>query len=112
MKFGRKTTLGCGAVLGTIVLGAIGSGVWEMVARPGVSKFGHFVLFLFTFGSQRLKDVAYAAASLDPHTVAVSRSPLSRCATARLSPRFARGPSECQTSTSTNAQFGRSPSAV
>lgn len=66
MAVGRKTALGCAATIGTIVLGAIGSGVWEIVARPGVNRIGNFLTTLFTFGSQRLRDLPFESAALDP----------------------------------------------
>jgi len=58
------------AALGTIFLGAIGSGVWEIFARPGLSKFGRLVLSIVTLGSQTVQDSAYSTAALDPTPVA------------------------------------------
>lgn len=55
------------AIAGTIVLGAIGSGVWEMIAKPGLSSAGRFFLNIITFGSTTIKDWAYETASFDPY---------------------------------------------
>ena len=55
-----------GAALITILIGAIGSGVWDIVAKPGLSKLGRLVLTIITFGSESVKDSAYASAAMDP----------------------------------------------
>ncbi len=54
------------SILGAILLGAIGSGVWEVIAKPGLSRTGRFFLSLFTLGSTKLRDASYASAALDP----------------------------------------------
>ncbi len=55
----RRLVLG-GA--GTVLLGAIGSGVWQLIFYPG---FGWFARFLAE-NSQRLTDAPYASAAMDP----------------------------------------------
>src|SRR2546427_8335681 len=55
-----------GAGFATIILGIIGSGLWDMVVKPGVTGFGRFTLSLFTLGSVTLRNAAYSSAALDP----------------------------------------------
>jgi hypothetical protein len=54
------------AVAGVIVLGAMGSGLWDLIAKPGLSHFGRFVLNVVTLGSQSARNAAYLSAALDP----------------------------------------------
>jgi hypothetical protein len=54
-------------IIGTIVLGAIGSGVWDVLAKPGLSAASRFALNLVTLGSGTVKDAAYSSAALDPY---------------------------------------------
>lgn len=51
-------------LLGAVLIGAIGSGVWEMVVRPGLSGIARGVLTVLTFGSNTLRDAAYSTAAL------------------------------------------------
>ncbi|PYS27914.1 MAG: hypothetical protein DMF75_19615 [Acidobacteria bacterium] len=53
-------------VLGTVILGAVGSGLWDLLMKPGVSRFGRLFLGIITFGSKTLRDSAYSSAALDP----------------------------------------------
>jgi hypothetical protein len=55
------------SVVGTIVLGALGSGLWELFAKPGLSRLGRSILTTLTLGSERVRDLAYASAALDPY---------------------------------------------
>jgi len=57
------------AVIGAIILGAIGSGLWEMIAKPGLSSLGRLFLTLVTFGSESARNNAYADAALDPTAI-------------------------------------------
>jgi hypothetical protein len=65
MKLGniRKPLL---PILGTIAVGVIGSAIWDFVAKPGLTTLSRVVLNTLTFGSQSVKDQAYANAALDP----------------------------------------------
>jgi hypothetical protein len=62
----RKLAVAAGAAVATIVLGAIGSGVWDLVGKPGVTRFSHAFMWAITAGSVRLRNAPYSAASLDP----------------------------------------------
>lgn len=53
-----------------ILIGAIGSGVWDLIAKPGLSKFGNLFLTIFTLGSNKIRDYAYSAAASDPSPIA------------------------------------------
>jgi hypothetical protein len=59
-----------GAAVLTIVLGAFGSGLWELVFRPSLGRLGRFSLDLMTFGSERAINWAYASAALNPTPIA------------------------------------------
>ncbi|MFO1004252.1 MAG: hypothetical protein U0936_28365 [Planctomycetaceae bacterium] len=52
-------------LLGTILVGAIGSGLWDICAKPVLFGSARFMLDLVTFGSTAVKDSAYADAALD-----------------------------------------------
>lgn len=52
-------------LLGTIVIGAIGSGLWDVCAKPVLFGTGRALLNLITFGSTAVKDSAYADAAMD-----------------------------------------------
>lgn len=54
------------ALASAIVLGAIGSGLWELLFKPGAGWNGRIVATLVTFGSSRLRDLPYEIAALDP----------------------------------------------
>src|SRR5205807_1241025 len=54
----------------TIILGAIGSGVWDSLAKPGLSRFGRIILNTVTLGSESARDSAYSSAALDPTPIA------------------------------------------
>lgn len=48
------------AILGTIVLGALGSGLWEVLVKPGLAWAGGAVLTISTLGLDSLRDQIYA----------------------------------------------------
>lgn len=52
------------AVLIAIVLGALGSALWEWALRPLGSKFGNALFSIITLGAKRASDRIYAGASL------------------------------------------------
>jgi hypothetical protein len=61
---------GPSAAVGAVVVGAVGSGVWELLLQPGLSKGGRLALDVITLGSTAIKDAAYGSAALNPYPVA------------------------------------------
>jgi hypothetical protein len=60
----RAAKVGLG-VIGTLVLGAIGSGIWEILFRPGLTHFGNFITSVSAIADR----VVYTTAALDPTPV-------------------------------------------
>lgn len=60
----RRVFLG---VLGAVAVGAIGSGIWDVIARPGLNRAASALLTLFTLGSSTVRDLPYSSAALDPY---------------------------------------------
>lgn len=58
------------ATLWVVILGMVGTALWEMFVRPGLSHGGRVFLTLFTLGSSTIRDYAYANAALDPFPLA------------------------------------------
>ncbi len=56
-------------IAGVVLLGIIGSTLYDLLVKPGLTKFGRFALDVLTLGSKRLLDSSYASASLDPNPV-------------------------------------------
>ena len=56
-------------ILGTLLLGAAGSGLWDIVFKPSLTKGGRLILTVLTLGSDRIRDLAYESAALDPTPV-------------------------------------------
>ncbi|MCX5819012.1 MAG: hypothetical protein NT047_03760 [Deltaproteobacteria bacterium] len=54
--FSGKTIV---AALAAIVLGAIGSGLWEIAIKPLSKRLPRFTLIIFTLGLQKLRDPIY-----------------------------------------------------
>jgi len=54
------------AIIGAIIIGMLGSGLWDLLAKPGLTYLGRFFLNLITLGSKTIQDSAYAMAGLDP----------------------------------------------
>src|SRR5579863_8528148 len=67
----RKIALG---TLGTLLLGALGSGLWELALRPGGQWLGRAFLSLVTFGSRYLKDQVYIEAARGYHEASATES--------------------------------------
>jgi len=57
-------------VLATLLLGAAGSGLWDMLFKPGLGRLGRLFLSMTTLGSHRIRDLAYESAALNPTPVA------------------------------------------
>jgi hypothetical protein len=72
----KKAILG---IFATIILGALGSGLWELGLRPGGYWFWHSVLTAATFGSKVLKDQVYLEAAKGNHEGAAQHSMLILC---------------------------------
>lgn len=60
-------------LVGTIVVGAIGSGLWDVGIKPSLLWLGQRLLDVVTFGSTTAKDNAYAAAALDQTAAPAAR---------------------------------------
>lgn len=61
------------ALFGTILVGAIGSGLWELGMKPSLQYFGQKFLDAITLGSTTMKDNAYLAAALDQTAIPAVR---------------------------------------
>ncbi|MCR9117637.1 MAG: hypothetical protein NXI22_11895 [bacterium] len=57
------------AFFGTIIVGAIGSGFWEICIRPSGWWIFQGFMFVVTFGSDSIRDSAYASAALDQSAI-------------------------------------------
>jgi hypothetical protein len=53
-------------IVGVLILGIIGSTLYDLLVKPGLTSFGRFVLNVVTLGSTTLKNAAYSSAALDP----------------------------------------------
>lgn len=53
-------------LLGVLFLGLVGSLLYDLVVKPGLSSVGRLSLSLITLGSRSLRDAAYSSAALDP----------------------------------------------
>jgi hypothetical protein len=60
----KKIALGA---LGTILLGALGSGLWDAALKPGGQWIGRSILTAATFGSSVVKDAVYREAAKGLH---------------------------------------------
>jgi hypothetical protein len=58
----RKIILG---LIGTVLLGALGSGLWELLFRPGISRIGSLITQL----SSAADAAVFTSAALDPRPV-------------------------------------------
>ena len=55
-----------GFILTSIFLGVVGSGLWDILFRPGFGWLSQTLFEAFTFGSESLQDLSYESAALDP----------------------------------------------
>lgn len=54
-------------IVGTVVLGAVGSGLWDLAGRPTTQWIGRGVLTAATLGSSAIKDATYREAAKGLH---------------------------------------------
>jgi len=52
--------------LGALAIGVIGSGIWDLIARPGLNRVASAISYGVTLGSRYVRDLPYSAAALDP----------------------------------------------
>jgi hypothetical protein len=64
MTMSRKVVLG---IIGTIVLGAVGSGVWELIFSPTFTWLGRGLLTLVTLGLDSVSDSIYVDVAKGHH---------------------------------------------
>jgi hypothetical protein len=57
-------------LVGTIVVGALGSGVWDLALKPSAQWMGQLVLTAVTLGSGAMKDQIYREAAKGFHEAA------------------------------------------
>jgi hypothetical protein len=50
----------------TVLLGAVGSGIWELVARPGLTTVSTAIIKMLSLVSKSFRDNLYESAALDP----------------------------------------------
>jgi hypothetical protein len=68
MNLPAKSKIALG-VIGSLVAGALGSGLWSWMFEPGLSRLGKGILNLVTFGTSSLKDNVYSTAAQGLHEV-------------------------------------------
>lgn len=68
-RFGRFRRI-AGPLAGAIVVGVIGSGVWDVIAKPGLSRAGTALIRAVTFGSTAVRDLPFSSAALNPYPLA------------------------------------------
>ena len=56
-----------GGILATLLLGALGSGLWDLLFRPGVYRIGSFLTTI----SSAADDAVFTTAALDPRPVPI-----------------------------------------
>jgi len=61
-------------IIVTILLGSVGSGLWEIALKPGGFWFWHSILTAATFGSKFLKDQVYIEAAKGNHEAIAGHS--------------------------------------
>jgi hypothetical protein len=60
----KKVVLG---LIATIILGAVGSGLWDLAGKPATQWFGQAILTGATLGSSAIKDATYREAAKGFH---------------------------------------------
>lgn len=56
-------------IVGVLVLGIVGSTLYDLLVKPGLTSAGRQILDAITFGSVTLKNAAYSSAAIDPTPV-------------------------------------------
>jgi hypothetical protein len=56
-------------IIGVVLLGVLGSILYDLLVKPGLTTGGRVVLKILTLGSATLRDAAYESAALDPTPV-------------------------------------------
>jgi hypothetical protein len=56
-------------IIGVVLLGLLGSGLYDLLVKPGMTTFSRLFLDVITLGSEMLRDSAYSSAALDPRPV-------------------------------------------
>ena len=56
-------------IVGVLLLGIVGSTVYDLLVKPGITSFGRFILDVISLGSSTLRDASYSSAALDPTPV-------------------------------------------
>ena len=56
-------------IVGVVLLGIVGSTLYDLLVKPGLSSFGRFCLDVVTLGSATARNAAYSSAALDPTPV-------------------------------------------
>jgi hypothetical protein len=67
----KKVALGAVA---TVLLGALGSGLWDLALRPGGQWLGHAILTGVTLGSGYMRDQVYVEAAMGYHEESAMQS--------------------------------------
>ena len=52
-----------------MLVGAVGSGIWDVVAKPGVNWATTWCLRVITLGSVTVRDLPYASAAMNPYSL-------------------------------------------
>ncbi len=60
--------------IGTIAIGAVGSGIWDLALKPIVQRTGQLILTVATLGSATVKDEIYREAAKGLHEAASQES--------------------------------------
>lgn len=58
------------AILGSLIVGAFGSGLWDIAVKPSGLIVGRLILTLVSLGSHHVKDSIYVEAARGPHEAA------------------------------------------
>ena len=56
-------------IAGMLILGIVGSTLYDLLVKPGLTSAGRQILDAITFGSVTLKNAAYSSAAIDPTPV-------------------------------------------
>ena len=57
------------ALVVSVILGALGSGLWDVAIKPSAAWISQAVLYCIALGSDTVLDLAYANASVDPTVI-------------------------------------------